>query len=221
MVEYTLYNYWRSSSSWRVRLALEHKGLSYNYVPVHLVAEGGKQHAGDFIAKNPMRQVPLLEIAGGDGGESSFLAQSVAIMEYLEEAHPEHSIFPEDAYLRARARQLVEIINSGTQPLQNLAVIQHLRDELEQDAPAWCRRYIERGLAAYQTSLTGVSGTFSVGDAPGIADFCLIPQLYNARRFNLDLEPFAKLLEIEAACAELGAFERAHPDAQLDAVAPA
>ena len=221
MAEYTLYNYWRSSSSWRVRLALEHKGLSYKYVPVHLVADGGKQHAEVFVEKNPMRQVPLLEIAGAGDDAPSFLAQSVAIMEYLEEAHPERSIFPEGAYLRARTRQLVEIINAGTQPLQNLAVIQHLRDELEQDAPTWCRRYIERGLGAYQASLAGVSGRFSVGDEPSAADFCLIPQLYNARRFKLDLEPFAKLLEIEAACAELDAFERAHPDAQPDAVAPA
>lgn len=213
----TLYSYWRSSSSWRVRLALEVKGLRYAYEPVHLVQEGGHQHTEAHIERNPMRQVPTLRVEGdGEGDEGPFyLSQSVAIMELLEELEPEPSIFPKEARARARARQLVEIINAGTQPLQNLAVLQHLR-ALDQDARAFGRHFIEAGLGGYQASLPAERGAFSVGEEPTVADFCLIPQLYNARRFELDLAPFEELLAIEQACQALEPFERAHPDAQPD-----
>lgn len=210
----TLYSYWRSSSSWRVRLALEAKGLDYEYVALHLVRDGGHQHGAEHVARNPMRQVPTLSVARG--GEVTHVSQSLAIMELLEELVPAPSIFPEDVMARARARQLAEIINAGTQPLQNLAVIQHLRTLEGVDARAWCRRWVQQGLEGYQRTLGDEAGRFSVGDTPTVADFCLVPQLYNARRFELDLAPFDRLLAIEAACNELDVFTRAHPDAQPD-----
>ncbi len=210
----TLYSYWRSSSSWRVRLALEHKSLDYAYEAVHLVRDGGHQHFDDHTARNASHQVPTLAV--GDGAERFHISQSVAIMEYLEEVHPTPSLLPDTPRERAITRQLVEIINSGTQPLQNLAVIQHLRDDLGVDARAFCRRFILKGLQAYEATCAPYAGKFSVGDTVTMADFCLIPQLYNARRFKLDLEPFDTLLAIEQACASLPAFEAAHPDAQPD-----
>ncbi len=222
--ELTLYSYWRSSSSWRVRLALHHKGVDFTTVPVHLVRDGGEQHKDAHVARNPLRQIPTLEVQGEEG-KRAYISQSVAIMEWLEDAYPDApSIFPSaDPLQKALTRQLTEIINSGTQPLQNLNVIQYLRDDLGVDAKAFCRRYIQKGLEAYLATLPDVSSPFSMGEHVSMADFCLVPQLYNARRFKLDLEPFARLLAIESACQELEAFKKAHPDAQpdFDANAPA
>lgn len=211
-----LYGYWRSSSSWRVRAGLEAKGLEYEYVAVHLVEDGGQQHADDFVARNPMHQVPLLEAEVG--GERHRIGQSLAILEFLEEMAPLPGILPADPVERALCRQLAEIINSGTQPLQNLAVIQHLRDELGVDHVAFCQRYIRKGLLAYQATLPEHAGPFSLpGMMPTVADMCLVPQLYNARRFSLEMSEFPRLLEIEARCMSHPAFERSHPDQQPDA----
>lgn len=216
----TLYSYWRSSSTWRVRLALAHKGVSAAIMPVHLVREGGEQHGEEHVARNAFHQIPTIEIAAGDGfGDPSYLSQSMAIMEWLEETYPDApSLFPSsDPYERALTRQLAEIINSGTQPLQNLSVIQYLRDEMGVDARIFCRHFIEKGLEAYQASLPELStGTFSMGDEPTMADFFLVPQLYNARRFKVELAPFERLLQIEAALQELEVYAKAHPDAQPD-----
>src|SRR5690625_4676982 len=138
-----LYGYWRSSSSWRVRIGLAIKEVDYEYAAVHLVAEGGQQHLPTYRDKNPRRQVPLVQWE--EAGEVQELSQSLAILEFLEERYPEPSILPGSALERARARQLAEVINSGTQPLQNLAVIQKLRDELGQDAKSWSAYWIRRG----------------------------------------------------------------------------
>lgn len=212
----TLYSYWRSSSTWRVRIALAHKGLDYAYEAVHLIRDGGQQHLDAHNSRNPFHQIPTLAVRGEDGS-ARHISQSMAIMEYIEEAHPSSpSILPGDAFSRALIRQLSEIINSGTQPLQNLAVIQHLRDDLDVDARAFCQRFILKGLQAYEATCAQSAGTFSVGDEVSMADFCLIPQLYNARRFKLDLEPFKTLLAIEQACEALPAFKAAHPNAQPD-----
>lgn len=213
-MKFGLYGYWRSSSSWRVRLALAHKEIPYTYLPVHLIEDGGQQHADAFVAKNPMHQVPLLVV--DDGETQHHIAQSMAIMEFLEEVVPTPSLWPTNPVMRARARELAELINSGIQPLQNLSVIQHLRDDLDQDAVAFCSRWITRGLAAYQRRCEAVRGKFSVGDHVSAADFCLVPQLYNARRFKVELEQFRPLLEIEAACEALPCFQAAHPSAQPD-----
>jgi len=211
-----LHNYWRSSSSWRVRLALEAKGVSYTYEAVHLVKDGGQQHTDAYSGRNAMRQVPTLEATLN--GEPVVVAQSMAIMELLSDVYPDPPILPTDQAMRARCRQLAEIVNSGIQPLQNLAFLLYLRDEFGAERAVHSRLWIEKGLDAYVATLPEHDGLYSVpGEHPSIADFCLIPQLYNSRRFALDLEPYPRLLEIEAACAEHPWFEAAHPDRMPDA----
>lgn len=209
-----LYGYWRSSSSWRVRIGLALKEVNFEYAAVHLVKDGGQQHGADYRAKNPLRQVPLLQWE--EDGELCELSQSLAILEFLEERYPEPSILPGTPYERGRARQLAEVINSGTQPLQNLSVIQKLRDELGQDARSWSAYWIRRGLEAYEAMVRGEDGVFSVGDAVSVADICLIPQLYNARRFEVELGDLTRCLAIEEACFGLRAFQVSHPDEQPD-----
>jgi len=211
-----LYGYWRSSCSYRVRIALAHKGLEVEHAAVHLVRDGGEQHAEGFTRKNPMGQVPVLELERG--GAVVQLGQSVAILEYLEEAHPEPPLLPSDPWLRARARQLTEIVNAGIQPLQNLRVMQALDRQHGVDAKAWSRGHIHAGLLAFQAVCEGVAGRYCVGDAVSFADCALIPQLYNARRFGIDVEKELPLLHrIDEACGALEAFQVAHPDRQHDA----
>ena len=206
-----LYSYWRSSCSWRVRIALNIKKLEYTYVPVHLVQNGGEQHASSYLKHNPQAQVPTLELASGVS-----LTQSIAIVEFLEEIKPTPSLFPTDRLERARARQMAEIVNSGIQPLQNLSVLQHI-ERLDLDKLKWGREYIQKGLKALNELATASSDPFLIGNSPSVADLCLIPQLYNARRFKCDLDLFPRLLEVEHNCAKLEAFIRAHPDNQPDA----
>lgn len=211
-----LYGYWRSSSSWRVRIGLAMKEVSYEYVAVHLVNDGGEQHGAEYRERNPMRQVPLLQWV--EGGQLRELSQSLAILEFLEELYPEPTLLPGGALERGRARQLAEVINSGTQPLQNLAVIQKLRDELGQDARGWSAYWIRRGLEAYEAMVGREEGPYSVGEAVSLADLCLIPQLYNARRFDVELGDLTRCLAIEEACMKLRAFQVSHPDEQPDGV---
>ncbi len=220
--EVTLFGYWRSSASWRVRAALLLKEIPFTLEPVSLIDEGGRQHDPAFAAQNPMRQVPLLTFTDADGQRHA-LAQSLAIIEFLEERYPAPAppLLPLEPVARARARQLAEIINAGTQPLQNLSVLKHLREELGQDANAWSQRYIRRGLEAFEAVASQRPGRFSVGDYPTIADLCLVPQLYNARRFKVQIEDLARVLAVEAACAMLPAFIAARPEAQPDAPAQA
>lgn len=222
-----LYSYWRSSSAWRVRIALHVKQIDYVTVPVHLVADGGAQHEPGYVSKNPMAQVPLLEIdvtpqgsSLGDVTEVHRISQSMAILAYLEEGWPAPALLPSEPYRRARVRQLAYLISSGIQPLQNLSVLQHLEGDLGQDRKAWAQRFIERGLSAYEGSSRGIRGLFSVGDEPSWADLCLIPQLYNARRFEVDLSKLSPLIDIERRCQALTPFQQAHPDRQIDAPAP-
>ena len=208
-----LHGYWRSSCTYRVRIALGLKALPYEVVGVNLLE--GRQRSDAMVAVNPSGQVPVLEVEG-EGGPVG-LAQSVAILEYLEETHPEPPLLPEDPIARARARQLTEVVNSGIQPLQNLAVMKALAAE-GVDAKAWSRRVILEGLRAYEALAEPLAGRFSVGDAPSFADCALVPQLYNARRFEIDVAARLPLLaRIDAACAELEPFQAAHPDRQPDA----
>lgn len=207
-----LYGYWRSSSAWRVRIALEWKGLPVEHVPVHLVADGGQQHGPAHVARNPLRQVPVLELDDG-----RLLSQSVAIVEYLDEVHPAPPLMPADPYLRAWTRQLVEVVNSGIQPLQNLRILVAL-EAGGVDRMAWARQVIDPGLRALQDLARPRAGRFLVGDEPTLADLYLVPQLYNARRFGCDLAPLDLLLRVEQAAVALPAFQRAHPDRQPDAV---
>jgi maleylpyruvate isomerase len=209
-----LHNYWRSSASYRVRIALECKGLRYRYQPVHIIKDGGQQHLPGYRARNPMAQVPTLEII--DGELHRFLPQSLPIIEYLEERWPQQPLLPEDLYLRARTRALAELINSGIQPLQNLSTTRKLK-ELGGDETAWLRAFIGDGLAAFADLVAETKGSFCVGDAPTMADCFLIPQLYSARRFDIDYSHLEALVGIERACAALPPFLAAVPEQQPDA----
>ncbi len=212
-----LYGYWRSSATYRVRIALGLKELEYEITPVHLLE--GQQNAESFRGLNPMSQVPVLEVE--EAGERVRLAQSIAILEYLEERYPTPALLPSDRVMRARARQLAEVVNAGLQPLQNLHVTQKLK-ELGVSASEWAGYFIRRGLDAYQAIAERTAGAFSVGDTPTFADVTLVPQLYAARRFHGDVgAEYPLLAKIEARCAELPAFAAAHPDRQPDAQPPA
>jgi maleylpyruvate isomerase len=212
-----LHGYWRSSCSWRVRIALNLKGLPYEYVPVHLLKDGGQQNTDAYRALNPMRTVPMLEVKDA-GGQVQRLAQSLAILEFLEERHPTPALLPQDPFARARVRMLAEMVNSGIQPLQNLSVMQHVKRELGQDDKAWSVHWISRGMAALQQSVQESAGRYCVGDSVSFADLCLIPQLYASRRFGVDPAAFPVLTRIEAECEKLPAFQAAHASRQPDAV---
>ena len=209
-----LHNYWRSSASHRVRIGLGLKQLPYDYAIVNIVAR--EQHAAAYRSKNPMAQVPTLEITEDDGTVHA-LTQSLPILEFLDERFPEPPIMPKDLYLRARMRGLAEIVNSGIQPLQNMATTKQVV-ALGGDAAVWPKSFIADGLAAFERAARDVAGKFCVGDAPTVADCCLIPQLASARRFGVDLAQHELLFAIEARCLALPAFANASPDNQPDAV---
>lgn len=208
-----LHNYWRSSASHRVRIALGLKGLAFEYVAVNIVKD--EQHAEGYTKHNAMAQVPTLEIV--DEGNDVILTQSLPIIEYLEDVYPDPPILPNEPTLRAKCRALAEIVNSGIQPLQNLSVTKAIA-KLGADAGAWPKAFIANGLAAYERLAATTAKKFSCGDGPTLADCCLVPQLASARRFGVDLAPFPRLTAIEEACLALPAFAAAAPDRQPDAV---
>ena len=209
-----LHSYWRSSANHRVRIGLGLKQLPYDYVAVDITK--GEQHSDAYRARNPSGQVPTLEITEDDG-ERITLTQSLPILEYLDERWPDPPILPSDPYLRARARALAEIVNAGLQPFQNLPILRRVK-ALGTDEEAWMKPLLTDGLAAFGKIVAEVGGTFCVGDAPTIADCCLVPQLAGARRFHIDLGPHDRLLAIEARCLALPAFADAMPHHQPDAV---
>jgi maleylpyruvate isomerase len=209
-----LYGYWRSSSTWRVRIGLELKGIAYESVPVHLLK--GEQRSADYRDRNPMQQVPLLEFEVD--GTTRRISQSLAILEYLEESHPQPPLLPGDAWTRARVRELAELINSGIQPLQNSGVLEFIGSVAPQvERAVWAGHFITRGLTALEGLASERAGRFLVGDQLTLADVCLVPQLFMARRFGVDVEPFTTLRRVEDACRGLPAFERTHPTRQPDA----
>jgi maleylpyruvate isomerase len=210
-----LYGFWRSTATWRVRIALAHKGLPFEYEPVNLRKDGGEQNSEAFRAINPMRQVPVLELT--EGGHNQRLTQSMAILEYLEERFPAPPLLPQDRLLRAQARRLSELVVSGIQPLQNTSVQQWVREELHADERAWTRHWVARGLEALEAAVAESAGRFCVGDAVSFADLCLVPEMYFARRFSMDLSAYPTLSRVDAACAELPAFQAAHAEVQPDA----
>lgn len=210
------YDYWRSSSAWRVRIALNIKQISVERRAVNLAPGAGAQHSAEFRTLNPMSQVPVLVIDGPPGPPRT-LTQSMAILEYLEERFPSPPLLPADPWLRARARQLGEMVNAGIQPMQNLSLLQRLGESGLAEPRELARHHIARGLGAIEAIAGETAGRFLVGDAPTIADLYLIPQLYAARRFDVDLTAYPGLLKIEATCAALPSFAAAHPDVQPDA----
>ena len=212
-----LYGYWRSSSAWRVRIALGLKAIPFDYQVIRLAPTANEQYDANFMAINPFSQVPVLEVEAADGsGGVRRLAQSMAILEYLEERFPTPALLPADPWLRGRARQLAEMVNAGIQPFQNLPVLNYVKDMLEADSMAWVRHFIVRGLDALEKTCVETAGDFLVRDAVSFADILLVPQLYSARRFSVDLAPYPTLLRVEAACARLPAFMAAHADNQAD-----
>jgi maleylpyruvate isomerase len=209
-----LYNYWRSSSSYRVRLALEFKQLSYDYVAVPLLE--GAQNSDAHKARSPWGSVPVLEVE--EGGTTLQLPQSVAIVEYLEERFPTPPLFPAAAAARAQMRSLVELINASIQPFHNLSALTYLREVLKADEKAWADHWVAKGLAALEQQAQASAGQFLVGDAFTFADACLMAQLYAARRFaSAPPEKYPTLMRIEATCLALDFVKRAAPDAQPDA----
>lgn len=208
------YGYWRSSASWRVRIGLALKGCDYEYVPVHLVRDGGEQRMDSHRARNPLGQVPVIEVERD--GQPVYLSQSLAILQWLDEVYPEPPFQAGDALDRARIRQLAELINAWIQPLQNLDTLVRV-DALGGDRSAWARSVIHDGLTALEATVRDTAGTFLVGEQVSLADICLVPQLYNARRFGVDVEPLVTLRRVEANCIVLPAFVAAHPDVQPDA----
>lgn len=212
-----LYGYWRSSSSYRVRIALNLKGIAYRQQAVHLVQDGGQQNLPAYRAVNPLGLVPAL--VHGDRA----IVQSVAICEYLEEVFPQPPLLPPDASGRARVRAIVQTIASEIQPLNNLAVLRYLEQDLGQPDAAvrrWYAHWIERGFAALETWLGETAGgDFCHGDRPTLADCFLVPQVYNAERFDCDLSPWPGIARIAAHCRSLAAFRAAEPERQPDAAA--
>jgi len=212
-----LYTYWRSSAAYRVRIGLELKGISREDVPVHLVRDGGEQLRPEYAALNPQRQVPTLVLDDG-----TVLTQSLAILEYLDETRPEPPLLPADPLGRARVRALAQAIACDIHPTNNLRVLNRLGDQFNADADAraqWYRHWVAEGLRGVEALLSRAAtpGAFCHGDRPGLADACLIPQVYNARRFEVDLSFCPTVTRIEAACLALPAFQRAAPEAQPDA----
>ena len=209
-----LYSYFRSSAAYRVRIALALKGLAYEYIPVHL--QKGEQRAEAYRCVNAQALVPVLIDEGGS------FTQSVAIIEYLDERHPEPPLFPETPEARARVRAIALAIACDIHPLDNLRVLQYLTRTLgasEEAKNAWYNHWIELGLAALETQLAAdaATGSFCHGETPTLADICLVPQLANARRVSMPLDAYPTLLRIEAACNALPAFAAAAPARQPDA----
>ena len=211
-----LHTYFRSSAAYRVRIALNLKGLDYEAVPVHLVRGGGEHRQPAYLGLNPAGLVPALEDQG------QVLTQSLAIVEYLEETHPQPALLPAAALDRARVRAIAQAIACDIHPVNNLRVLQYLTRELgasEEQKNAWYRHWIGVGMQAVEAMLAGDArtGAFCHGDTPGLADCCLVPQVFNARRFGCELSAMPTVLRIADHCAGLEAFRRAAPEAQPDA----
>ncbi len=202
-----LYDYWRSSAAYRVRIALDLKSVDYTSIPIDLVE--GAQGSSDYRATNPQGRIPALELDG------QIFTQSLAIIELLDARFPEPSLIPADLALRARVQAMAQIIACDIHPLNNLSITRRLSSQFGAEQAAivgWMRHWMGLGFAALE-AMADKDEPYLSGAAPGLADCCLIPQLYNARRFKTPLAPFPKLVEIDANCQSLDAFKRAHPDA--------
>jgi maleylacetoacetate isomerase len=208
-----LYSYFRSSAAYRVRIALSLKGIAYETMPIHLIKDGGHNKRPEFRAINPQMRVPVLVTPNGET-----LIQSLAIIEYLDETHPQPPLLPKDPIDRAKARALAELIACDIHPLNNVGPLRYLKNAMghEQSAiDAWYHHWILDGFEALE-ALIG-TGPYMCGDTVTLADVCLVPQLYNARRLKVPLDKFPKITAVDAACMKLAAFDRARPENQPDA----
>ncbi|AJG17816.1 maleylacetoacetate isomerase [Cupriavidus basilensis] len=211
-----LYSYFRSSASYRVRIALQLKGLPYEYMPVHLLRDGGQQLLPAYRALNPDALVPTLL------DDDHVLIQSVAMVEYLDETHPEPPLLPGSALDRAYIRALALEVACEIHPLNNLRVLKYIKHTLgvtEEAKDAWYRHWVELGFESVNTNLvrSGKAGRFCFGDTPTLADICLVPQVFNAQRFNIDVARYPAIAKVFDACMALPAFQQAEPKAQPDA----
>uniref|UniRef100_A0A8D2DPP4 Maleylacetoacetate isomerase n=1 Tax=Sciurus vulgaris TaxID=55149 RepID=A0A8D2DPP4_SCIVU len=202
-----LYSYFRSSCSWRVRIALALKGIDYEIIPINLIKDGGQQFSKEFQAVNPMKQVPALKIDGVTIG------QSLAIIEYLEETRPTPPLLPQDPKKRASVRMISDLIASGIQPLQNLSVLKQVEEENQLPV---AQKAIISGFDALEQILQSTAGKYCVGDQVSMADLCLAPQVANAERFKVDLAPYPIISRINKALLALEAFQVSHPRRQPD-----
>ncbi len=212
-----LYSYWRSTAAYRVRIALNLKRVAYQMIPVHLVKDGGEQHKPEYRQKNPQGLVPLLD----DNGQ--LISQSMAICEYLDETHAGPALLPTEPFLKAQVRSLCQAIACDIHPLNNLRVLQYLKGELEVSDNAkddWYKHWIQQGFSAVEKQLVNFAteSSFAFGNEPTLADAFIVAQVYNARRFNISLEEYPRLVAIEQHCLTLDAFKDAQPESQPDAV---
>ena len=208
-----LYSFWRSTTSYRVRVALNLKGISYETRPVNLTEH--EQNAADYVKLSPIQGVPTLITDSGDT-----LIQSLALLEYLDETHPEPPLLPTDPVLRARVRAAAQTIAMEIHPLNNLKVLAYLKGRLghsQDEAVDWMRHWMAEGFTAF-TAQIDIKTTFCFGETPTMADICLAGQMINARRWGLDTGPFPRLVDIDTACRALAAFHDAEPENQPDAI---
>jgi maleylpyruvate isomerase len=208
-----LYTYFRSSAAYRVRIALNLKGLPYEMAAIHLTKDGGHQHKPEYHAINPQERVPALALSNGE-----ILTQSLAIIEYLDEIQPEPALLPADALERAKVRAVAQVIACDIHPLNNLISLQYLKRTLKQeqaDIDAWYHHWVIEGFKAVEAMIA--AGPYACGAHVTLADVCLIPQVFNARRLKVPLEAFPKIVAVEAACLKLPAFDKARPENQPDA----
>jgi maleylpyruvate isomerase len=208
-----LYSYFRSSAAYRVRIALNLKAVSYEMIPIHLQKDGGQHRSAEYRAINPLGRVPTLMLADG-----SLLTQSLAIIEYLNEAYPQPPLLPADLIERARVRAISQIIACDIHPLNNLGTLQYLKRTLGQEQAAidtWYHHWVLRGFEAIEAMIK--PGPYTFGAQVSLADICLVPQVYNARRLKVPLDAFPKIVAVDAACLALPAFDKARPENQPDA----
>lgn len=210
MSEFTLYSYYRSSCSYRVRIALHYKSLDFTYKPIHLLKEGGEQFKDSYKILNPFSQVPCLK--HGD----KVLAQSLPILLYLEEFKKDPPLLPKDSFKKAEILSFCEMINSGIQPLQNLSLLNHISEHFKADKLKWSGYWINRGLKALEDFLKEKAGSFCFSNDLTLADLFLIPQIYNAKRFQVDMSLFPVLNKIDQFCLEKSFFKKALPENQPD-----
>ena len=208
-----LYSYFRSSAAYRVRIALNHKGIAYETIPIHLVKDGGHNRRPEFRAVNPQMRVPVLVTAAGD-----ILIQSLAIIEYLDETHPEPALLPKDPIARAKVRALAELVACDIHPLNNIGPLRYLKNTMGQEQSAiddWYHHWVIAGFEALEAMIE--PAPYACGDRVTLADLSLVPQVYNARRLKVPLDRFPKIVGVDAACMALTAFDRARPENQPDA----
>lgn len=207
-MDISLYSYWRSSCSWRVRTVLDYKNLDYTTIPIHLLQQNNV--APEYLEKNPLGQVPTLIY------NNFSLTQSLAIIYYLESKHPEPSLLPQSLEDRARVWEICEIINSGIQPLQNLPILD-LAEKAGMTKKEWAQKVISEGLHSIEQLISNTAGNFCLGDSVTLADVLLIPQVYNAKRFEVDLTSLPNISRINDYCLGLSYFQKSHPSSQPDA----